>query len=358
MPTATPRLLEPTLTEEEFEGRLAALHNHLFASTEFAFDEVTTHVYRPPEHAQVDHSFFHDGQNWHFFYNAYDPGKLERYRDCVAAGDWDGAAQSSIETGMGHAVGPSLFDLAYRGRVEPTVQGRFDILLRSNGWVFQYDGRYGMLYGVRGADSFIGFSLIWSDDLEEWRPGNNNPVLQAPAWAAPRATCKDVHIIEHRGAWLLYVVTAEVEASPCIGLFSTTDWKTFNDHGCVFRANYMLRGTMGIESPAIVLRDGVWHLFITYGPGLWHAVGRSPDRFRGIYYLGPFHAAEVLRDPHGDWWLTTDRKEEMRRQYRLAGRLNYRATYEDDKVLEEGLYVSRIRWHGDCPILENPSAVG
>jgi hypothetical protein len=150
-----------------------------------------------------------------------------------------------------------------------------------------------------------------------------------------------------------------------IALMTTSDWTMFRDEGCVFRSAPMLRGTLGIESPCVIHRDGLWHLFYTHGPGLWHGVSPDPRSFvagredawsvgTGVYYMGPFHATEVVRDATGRWWLTTDRKEESRRRNREAGRLCYRGSYEDEQVLEEGLYLSRILWDGDMPVLTKP----
>jgi hypothetical protein len=172
-------------------------------------------------------------------------------------------------------------------------------------------------------------------------------------------------VMLHEGVYLIYYIVADKESYCSVALATTTDWKSFTDHGCVFRSAVMLRGTMGIESPCIVLRDDLWHLFVTYGPGLWHAVSRSPVSFTtgrkgewnvgvGFYYMGPFHATEIIEDQNGKWWLTTDRKEETRRLNRLSGRLCYRGSYEDEKTLEEGMYLSEIQWQGDQPILCKP----
>ena len=38
-----------SITPSEFSDRFLALHWRLFATTEFAFNDVTTHVYTPPE---------------------------------------------------------------------------------------------------------------------------------------------------------------------------------------------------------------------------------------------------------------------------------------------------------------------
>ena len=355
-----------SITDEEFEARFLALHKQLFASTEFGFDVVTTHVYKPPAGMyQVDHSFFHDGEQWHLFYCTGDMTKSDIYTAAMAAGDWERAAANTVEPGIGHAIGPSLRELRYQHLIEPPSLGDFDAITRSNGWAFRYNGRYGMVYGVRGQGGFVGFSLMWSDDLMTWQAGSGNPIFGRPDWAPPGATCKDIHITEHAGTFLLYYVTSDEQGYCCIALISTTDWESFTDHGCVFQAAPMMRGTLGVESMSVVHRNGMWHLFFTYGLGLWHAVSPSPQRFvrarersynvgSGYYLMGPFHATEVICDPSGAWWLTTDRKEETRRLNREAGRLCYRGSYEDEKTLEEGLYLSHIRWEGDQPILEKP----
>lgn len=164
--------------------------------------------------------------------------------------------------------------------------------------------------------------------------------------------------------YLIYHIVMDRDGYCCVALATTDDWRTFNDEGSVFRTAPMLRGTLGVESPCVVRRDGIWHLFFTYGPGVWHTFSPSPRHFvhgregewnvgNGFYYLGPFHATEIL-EHDGKWWLTTTRKEESRRQNRLAGRLCYRGTYEDEKVLEEGLYLSSIIWEGDQPICQAP----
>lgn len=356
-----------TLSAEEFEQRFITLHKQLFASGEFVFNDVATHVYKPPQGAyQVDHSFLFDGQQWHLFYVTGDLTRSNAYSRCMAASDWEGASRNSVESGVGHAVGGYLFELQYAGIIEPPVQGGHDIISRSNGWAFSHDGRYGMIYGVRGRNGFVGFSLMWSDDLKEWSVGDRNPIFGPPEWALTGATCKDIHLVQHDGVWLLYYITMDREGYCCVALKSTTDWRSFEDHGCVFRSAPMLRGTMGIESVAVVQRNGMWHMFFTYGPGLWHAVSPTPMRFvrsrgtafnvgTGFYFMGPFHATEVIEDHDGQWWITTDRKEETRRLNRAARRLCYRGTYEDEKTLEEGLYLSRLHWENDQPILEMPT---
>lgn len=359
-----------SIDAESFERRFVELHKQLFASVEPAFDDVTNHVFAPPKGmSQFDHSLIHDGGRWHLFYGTGDQRLQPTWHERIIARDWEGANKVTCEPGNGHAVGQTLSDLEFKDHVFFEPQGRFDLASRSVCSVFRYDGRFGMLYDVRGADDddnlFIGMSLAWSNDLEHWELGKTNPVIAPPPWACKGSTCKDPHVMCLDGVYLIYYVVMDTEGYCSVALTTTTDWNEFSDAGCVFRSAPMLRGTLGIESPCVVHREGIWHLFFTQGQGMWHAVSSSPTSFvarrdsamnvgRGVYFVGHFHATEIVCAPDGAWWLTTDRKEQARLLNRRAGRLCYRGTYEDEKVLEEGLYLSRIDWRGDQPVLEKP----
>ena len=366
----TTALLEPNfgirISNDEYAARALALHKQLFASTEFGFDEVTRHVYAPPPGMfQVDHSIIHDGDQWHLYYQTGDIKRMDEYVQRLNAGDYARAAEVTICGGHGHAAGPTLLDLKFIGNERFPSQGAFDTLQRSVCSLFRYGDRYGMLYDVRGA-SFHGMSLAWSDDLNTWQLDPDNPFLHTPTWAATDKACKDPHVMCVDGVYLIYYITRGTDGYPCVALASTRDWKSSVDEGPVFSAVPNLRGTMGLESPCVVERNGLWHLFITYGPGLWHAISNSPRSFGlpaeglpvgdiGMYFMGHFHATEIV-EHDGRWWMTTDRKEETRRLNRQAGRLCYRGTYADDRTLEEGLYLSQLHWQGDQPILEQPDS--
>ena len=359
-----------TLSPDEFEDRWLGFHKQLFASTEYDFADVCTHVLKPqPDMSQYDHSFIRDDNGkLHLFYATGDQRRQPEMRRCMLARDWEGASASTCEPGNGHAVGPTLFDLEFREHVFFEPQGRFDLITRAVCSVFRYQDRYGMLYDVRGVDEndevYIGMCVAWSRDLGDWELGKTNPVISPPQWATPQSTCKDPHVMFHDGLYLIYYIVMDQNGYCVIALTTTTDWETFVDEGAVMRLPPSMRGTTGIESPGVVLRDGIWHLFYTHGPGLYHSVSPSPTAFvgdrpglpglgRGSYYMGPFHATEVL-EHDGRWWLTTDRKEETRRLNRVAGRLCYRGSYEDEKTLHEGLYVAELVWKGDQPTLQMP----
>ena len=360
-------ILQPTLSEADFDERFRQLHDQLWCTVEVAFDDVTSHVLAPPKGFYlVDHSFLHDGENWHMYYVTGDMTLTDQWQVHRLAGEYEEANEVTPEPGNGHAVGRTLFDLSFVENVFFESQGRFDLMSRAACSLFRFRDRYGMLYDVRGNLGEV-MSLAWSEDLYAWRLDERNPVLLQPSWANPRGAFKDPHIMEYEGIYLIFAVAWTQPGEVAICLITTEDWKTFHDQGTVFQAPPALRGTFGFESPQVILRDGLWHLFYTHGPGLYHSISPSPAGFlsppataragkvqRGSYFMGPFHATELVED-RGQWWLTTDRKEETRRLNRTVGRMCARGSYDDEKTLEEGLYLAGVRWEGDQPVLEKPA---
>ena len=360
-----------SLTPADFEARFLALHRQLFASDTQGFDEVTVHAYAPPAGSyQVDHCFFHDGTDLHLYYVTGDMRNTEAWIAAYRAGDYEKANEVCLEPGCGHACGPNLFGLIPRHVLSSRRGASTWPAAPTRMFAFDSDGprRYGLLYGVRGGGPdgtpFVGFSLTWSPDLETWKAGDGNPAWGPPAWCKKGSTCKDAHVMRFGDRYLLYYIAMDRHGYACIALASTRDWQAIDDHGVVLALPPSLRGTMGIESPFVLHRNGMWHLFYTYGEGLHHAVSPSPSGFvaargntwdvgTGAYLMGPYHATEIV-EQDGRTYLTTDRKEHTRKLNRVAGVLRYRGSYEDERTLEEGIYVAEIEWQGDRPVLRKP----
>ena len=124
--------------------------------------------------------------------------------------------------------------------------------------------------------------------------------------------------------YLLYYIAMDRHGYACIALASTRDWRTIDDHGVVLALPPSLRGTMGIESPFVLHRDGMWHLFYTYGEGLHHAVSpvagqvrRRAGQHLGTWAPAPTWWGRTTRPRSssrtGRTYLTTDRKEYTRK---------------------------------------------
>lgn len=103
--------------------------------------------------------------------------------------------------------------------------------------------------------------------------------------------------------------------------------------------------------------------------GVWHVISNRPDSFiglgsmgglqtqphmdYGIYSVGCFHAPEIICWDE-NWYMTSTKKEELRRQDCRNGILKYRATVEDERRLTCGLYLSKILWDKDYPVFVKP----
>ena len=364
---ALPPGLGIRLTLDEYEDRFMTLHKQLYASTGFAFEYVCELVYSPsPGRHHSDHSIVHDGTQWHDFYDSGDARGIEAYHQATYEGRTVGLS-ADMFTALGHAVGPTLFDLEFAGEIAFGSQGEFDSVSRNTVGVFRCGRRWGLLYQVTGPMTRQ-IAVAWSDDLMHWEQDTDNPIFGAADWARTETMgAKDAFVLEVDGVYLIYSIMTDRRDFGTIALTSTTDWKHFTDEGPIWHVAISLRGTMGIESPFVFERDGMWHMLFTQGEGSHHAISRSPTFFdaelsqsrhivssvRSSYCLGMFHAPEMF-EHDGQWWMTTDRKEEARRQNREAGRLVFRGTYGDEKPLEEGLWLTHVRWEGDQPILEKP----
>ena len=225
-----------------------------------------------------------------------------------------------------------------------------------------------MLYEVRG-EGGDHQSLAWSDDLDLWQQDASNPAFGLPSWGPnPGGAAQDVCVLRRPGGlYLIFFKSRADSGQVAVGLNVTRDFRTFVELGPVFRSPPMLRGTIGLESPCVIERDGMWHLFFTLGTGTWHAVSDRPTGFlhsgsywrvgTGSYLLGHFHAGEVFSHENR-WFLSTTRKEQSRLENRRKGQLCYRGTYEDEIVLEEGVFLSSIEWNGDQPVLAKPDLEG
>lgn len=363
--------LAPTLDEPTWNERLVTLHKQLFASEAFGFEETMTHIYRPPEGwILADHCLVHNDKEWHLFYVTGPIAHADLWIALLRAGEFERAREIAYEVGDAHAVGPTLGELQYKGLILQEPQGEFGIALQGTSNITRFEDHWVNIYTGRGPQG-QSLCLARSRDLYQWEMEPSNPIWRPPAYAYPTGVCKNAHIVRHPvdGRYLVYYCLTHQNGAACVALLSTTDFKRFDDHGPVLMMTNQLRGTHGIESPCVIVREGMWHLFFGLGPGCWHAVSNRPDdfmgaqRFRpteksrtlavsagGCYCLGPFHAVEVF-EHGGHWWMTSTRKEYQRYLNRKAGILKFRGTAADEAAILDGLFLCEVYWDGDQPML-------
>jgi hypothetical protein len=352
------------ISEVEFGQRLQALHKQLYASAEFEFDAVMRCVYKPPEgYVLTDPQLLHDGTQWHLFYVT---GKIE-YADAwiaaIRSHDFRHAREIPYEEGDAHAVGSDLLNLEYHSLILGEPQGDFGLGLQGDSAIARYQDHWVNLFSARGSGG-TSVCLARSRDLFTWEYEVRNPLLWPPDWAIRPGKYGAAFIVPYENLYLVYIQCQTQLGLGAVQLLTTHDFETFEDQGPVFLMPVQLRGTSTVESPCVVQREGLWHLFVTVGTGTWHIVSNRPDRFMaspalnyvsplGTYQLGPFHACRVFQAPEGDWYLAGTRKEYQRYLNRKAGVLTFRGSAADEAALLAGLYLCRVRWDGDQPILQS-----
>ena len=354
----------PTLSTETFARRQARFHRAVYASTPFRFDDVMTRFWKPPVGCVAhDHCLVRAAGHWHLFVLS---NQLEDHYHLVKAvrsGHWDAAERHPYTVGDRHLSGTNLFDLCEVGRVLTSPYGEWGTLAHTNSYVFPVGDRWANLHcamSPRGQR----LCLEWSNDLHTWTADDANPLWAPPDWAGGTTVCKAPCVVEHEGRWYVYYNLNLAEGTSTVSLISTSDFKSFHDHGVQIKFPNHYRGTQGCESPTVFLREGLWHLMVAAGDSWWHAISNSPEGFMrpqgirsatagGVYDMGPFHVAKVF--VHKDqWWMTSSYKAEHRQQSRLAGSPTFRGETGDEAGLCAGLYLTRIHWDHDRPVLCKP----
>ena len=355
----------PTLSAESFAQRQAAFHRAVYASTPFHFQDVMTRFWVPPAGCVAhDHCLIRAHDHWHLFVLSNRLKDHRRLVDAVRSGNWETAHNYPYTVGDRHLAGQRLLELQEVGLVLTEPYGEWGTLAHTNSYVFPVGDRWANLHcamGPRGQR----LCLEWSADLNAWTADPANPVWGPPDWAGGTTVCKAPCVIEHEGRWFIYYNLNLAEGTSTVSLISTCDFVSFHDHGVQLKFPNQYRGTQGCESPTVFLRDGLWHLMVSSGDSWWHAISNSPEGFMrpqgirssttsGVYDMGPFHVAKVFSH-QGDWWMTSSYKAEHRRRCRANGETTFRGEDQDEAGLCEGLYLTRLEWEHDRPVLHKPA---
>lgn len=172
--------------------------------------------------------------------------------------------------------------------------------------VVQYHGTYYMFYcagGPDGAHSRI--HLATSKDLVKWTRHPANPMV------VDGFDARDPNVQRINGKWVLYyTANSKPEGgNHIVACVTSTDLIFWSGRRVVYTDPEI--GTFGgpTESPFVVRRGKFWYLFV--GPrGGYNGtdVFRSTDPFRWdvAELVGhiPAHAAEVIRDGDGKWYVS------------------------------------------------------
>jgi hypothetical protein len=252
----------------EFETQLAALRLELYRHPQV---DIINEGFRPISGQVADFTVVQQGERCHFFY-------IER-RLAEATPFFPGN-----EIYFGHASTANLFDWEVLDPVMLIRPGTWEGAHVWAPFVLPYQGRFLMAYTGVNAQLSQDIGLAESDDLFTWRRFESNPI--SPARARPWsfwhtdgvASCRDPHLLEHDGhLWMTYTANTRAGAS-CVTLASTTDLKTWEDHGPILtgpasgyeveegisRASLFGKGRPQgqLESANLLCRGGRWYLLV------------------------------------------------------------------------------------------------
>lgn len=330
-----------------FPARVVRLKKQVQGTEPFEFDPVMECVYDPGGGEMfIDHCYVeHAGKLWNF-HIVGKPDDLEKA---------DPRIRKLKYEYDGYAIGNTLFDLEYQGRVMDEPSGEWDCIVSCLclSIVPFRDGFAGVYNAVGLEQTRLG--VAFTKDLIHWERSSKNPILAPPPWAEPFGTCKDCHVMPLDDQYLIYYRVTSKDGYGAIAVASTTDFERFEHHDPVYKFPDAMRGTGGIESVCVFPRDGIYHLFFCAGQGTWHTISDNPYQFKGtngLYLMGPFVAAEIFSWDNR-WWLSSTKKEELRRVDRLKGISNH-ATREDERRNLAGMFLAEIHWEGDFPRLAKP----
>ena len=309
IPVSAPRpsKLEASHTAEPAaEERFTADELAQIESAEVAADKPKTlvengefiHVYDPSVGEEKtwyinDHCFIQDRDGlWHLFGITHE--------DPFDPADEDDFAHATAKTLLQQPWDKLPFALS----VAPEAPWREEHLWAP--YVIEHDGLYYMFYCAGDADhSKYKLHLATSPDMKLWTRHPENPMV------VDGYDARDPYLMRHGGKWLMYyTANSKPEGgNHIVALVESDDLLHWSERRVVYTDTES--GTFGgpTESPFVVQRGDKYYLFI--GPrggydGTDVLVSDTPYEWKVENLVGhiPSHAAEVVRDDKGGWWVS------------------------------------------------------
>jgi beta-fructofuranosidase len=150
---------------------------------------------------------------------------------------------------------------------------------------------------------------ITSDDLYSWSK-STAPILALSNKHNENLKNKDPMVFrdDQRNQWIMYYSLMKDDKHWVVGFSTSDDLYTWSEPQICFDEN---TESPGVESPFVVKHDDFYYLFLSARP--WPAGGEDIFRSKSpfswnpkniVKRIDPWHAAEVVRDLNGKWFLT------------------------------------------------------
>ena len=173
--------------------------------------------------------------------------------------------------------------------------------------IIYHDNLYHMFYTKIGIPREI--HHIFSKDLYSWSK-STSPVLALSNEFSDNLKNKDPMVFrdEEKKQWVMYYSMMKDDKHWVVGYSTSNDLADWSEPQICFDEN---TESPGVESPFVVKRGDHYFLFLSARP--WPIGGEDIFRSNSPYSwnaddlvkrIDPWHAAEVVRDLDGKWYLT------------------------------------------------------
>ena len=145
-------------------------------------------------------------------------------------------------------------------------------------YILGWNETYVMAYTGVNEHLSQNIGLAFSDDLFLWERSDDNPLspCKGKSWSFWRmdgiASCRDPHLVEFEGRVYMSYTANTAQGATCIALASTSDLKSWTDHGPILIgpcAGYepSLQGGHAqgsMESSNLIRKNDLWHLLFQW----------------------------------------------------------------------------------------------
>ncbi len=181
-----------------------------------------------------------------------------------------------------------------------------------------HDDLYYMFYTSIGSPREIRYAT--SPDLYNWTHPSTEPLFAYANDANPNLKNKDPMVFRHEDQWIMYYSMMKDDKHWVVGYSTSKDLVNWDGPKICFDEH---TESPGVESPFVVKRGDYYYLTLSARPWPHGAQeffrSKSPfkwkvsDKVKSIF---PWHAAEVVRDLDGKWYLS--RSSGDQKDFRMA----------------------------------------
>ncbi|UDQ98530.1 family 43 glycosylhydrolase [Lentisphaerota bacterium WC36G] len=184
--------------------------------------------------------------------------------------------------------------------------------------IIEHDGLFYMFYTSIGVPREM--RLAVSKDLYNWEHPSDKPIFAFTNKYSKNLKNKDPMVFRYKDQWIMYYSMMKDAKHWVVGYSTSNDLYNWSSPKICFDEH---TEEPNVESPFVVQRGKYFYLFLSARPWPLGAeevfVSDSPFKWEAkniVKSINPWHAAEVVQDLDGKWYLSRSSGEQT--DFRLA----------------------------------------